>query len=171
MNTATDNHTADYYIGLRYTVCLRELSPEEGGGWTANIPELGSKTFVGDGDTAEEALADLEARKRRLIPELLADGVDIPEPATGADSPDRFSGRVLLIIPRRLHADLAAEAKRSRTSMNKLATELLAAGLATRSTVGILEAPLLDTLRVVRELCEQARPALAANADVPSGSR
>jgi hypothetical protein len=69
--TATKDRSAGDCLGLRYAVCLRELSAEEGGGWTATIRELGPKTFVGDGATAEEALADLEARKWRLIPELL----------------------------------------------------------------------------------------------------
>ena len=54
----------------------RRLSPDEGGGYTATIPLLGAKTFVGDGETPEEALQNLEDIKRQLIPVLIADGVE-----------------------------------------------------------------------------------------------
>ncbi len=68
------------FLNFRYPIELRELAPEEGGGWMATIPQLSSMTFVGDGETAGEALESLEAIRTYLIPQLIQEGVDLPEP-------------------------------------------------------------------------------------------
>lgn len=80
MNHSMRAKDANYHLGLRYPVVVRELAPEEGGGYVASIPQLGSGTFVATGETAGEALEALDALRRRLIPILLADGVELPEP-------------------------------------------------------------------------------------------
>jgi predicted RNase H-like HicB family nuclease len=105
---------------------VRELAPEEGGGYMACIPQLGSRTFVADGETPAEAVRALEALRGRLLPELLAEGVVLPEPREEPEPIEQYSGNLVLRIPKSLHAHLAAEAKRSGCSLNKYATELLA---------------------------------------------
>lgn len=46
-------------ISHSYTIALRRLRDEEGGGFVATIPQLGDGAFNGDGDTPEEALKNL----------------------------------------------------------------------------------------------------------------
>jgi hypothetical protein len=53
------------------------LAPEEGGGYAASIPQLGSRTFVAVGERAAEELESLDALRQILIPELLAEGEDL----------------------------------------------------------------------------------------------
>lgn len=75
----------ELYLNAKYAILIRELTPEEGGGFMAVIPQLGSYTFAADGDTLEEALVSLEWLRRHLIPELLLQGVDLPLPAREYD--------------------------------------------------------------------------------------
>lgn len=133
MKTA-QSKTADYYLSLRYAVSLKELAPEDGGGYVASIPELGSKTFEAVGDTPQEALECLEEVRQTLIPRLVAEGVRLPEPKQEAEK-ECFSGNLMIRIPPALHGQLAAYSKRANVSINKLATQYLAQGLAT-STIG-----------------------------------
>lgn len=113
------------FLSFSYPVTLRKLSPAEGGGYAATIPQLGSGAFAAVGETAAEALASLEDLRLELIPRLIERGVDLPEPEAEAVSLDEYSGNVGLRLPRSLHARLAAEARRNGCSINKLATDLL----------------------------------------------
>jgi predicted RNase H-like HicB family nuclease len=57
---------------LRYPISLRQLSDLEGGGWLAAIPMLGQAAFTADGETAEEALQELEALRRDLYEDVVS---------------------------------------------------------------------------------------------------
>jgi len=70
----------DYYLKLRYKIELTPTPKEWGGGWRAEIPELGRYAFVGDGETIEEALAQLEEIKRDYFEDWYKKGIEIPEP-------------------------------------------------------------------------------------------
>ena len=70
----------NYYLSLRYKIELIPISEEDGGGWRAEIPELGRYAFVGDGDTIEEALRSLEETKRDYFEDWYKKGIEIPEP-------------------------------------------------------------------------------------------
>jgi len=54
----------DYYLSLRYPVEIIPIPEEEGGGYMARMPQFGD-AIIGDGDTPEEALADLEEFKKK----------------------------------------------------------------------------------------------------------
>lgn len=70
--------TLDYYMSLPYTVTLNALSPEDGGGWLAQIPLLeGCWT---DGETQIEALENLKEAKQGWLETALELGMPIPEP-------------------------------------------------------------------------------------------
>jgi len=70
----------DYYLKLRYAIQIMPIPEEEGGGYSACIPELGKWAFVGDGDTIEEALRNLEEVKRDYFEDYLKKGIEIPKP-------------------------------------------------------------------------------------------
>jgi antitoxin HicB len=129
MKTSTPTKGAEYYLGLNYPVTLRRLSSEEGGGYIAAIPQLGLHAFSAAGETREEALDALDEVREYLIPYLLERGEDLPEPDYSEEAIERYSGRILMRLPRKLHAQLAAEADRNDCSINQLATQLLAEGL------------------------------------------
>ena len=70
----------NYYLKLRYVIELIPIPEEDGGGWRAEIPELGRYAFVGDGKTIEEALAQLEKVKKDYFEDWYKKGAEIPEP-------------------------------------------------------------------------------------------
>lgn len=142
MKTA-QGKTAEYYLGLRYAVTLKELAPEDGGGYVASYPELGSKTFQSVADTPQEALEGLDEVRRVLIPMLVDEGMKIPEPQAEAEK-ERFSGNIMIRIPPALHAQLSAYSKSSNVSINKLATQYLSQGLTTDTLVSELKSALKE---------------------------
>ena len=88
-------NSAEYYLGLEYPVVLRKLRPDEGGGYLATIPQLGRMTFIADGETAQEALDSLDDLRKSLIPELINEGVVLPEPVLDEQPSEEYSGKVL----------------------------------------------------------------------------
>jgi len=70
----------NYYLNLRYKIELIPIPEEDGGGWRAEIPELGRYAFVGDGETVEEALRSLEETKKDYFEDWYKKGIEIPEP-------------------------------------------------------------------------------------------
>ena len=68
----------DFYLNIPYPVEIVKIDPNEGGGILARIPMLGQHAFLGDGETIEEALANLENIKTYLFRKYLRQGVPIP---------------------------------------------------------------------------------------------
>jgi len=63
-----DNHSQ---LILCYDVRVRKLTASEGGGFMAWVPSLGESSFIGDGDTREEAVESLLNLSRKLVPEII----------------------------------------------------------------------------------------------------
>jgi len=110
--------TLEYYLLLDYPVEIRRIDESLGGGYVASIPSLGSQAFVGDGETPQEAYENLQAAKKEIFAEYLEQGVPIPEPVDESEY-EHYSGKLVVRMPRELHARLAAGAKRNDTSLNQ----------------------------------------------------
>jgi antitoxin HicB len=67
---------------LAYRILIEPLSPEDGGGFLASAPELAG--CISDGETAFEALANVQDAMVQWIDEARALGRTIPEPAMAA---------------------------------------------------------------------------------------
>lgn len=67
-------------MSLKYSVKITKIPDDEGGGYNACIPLLGSYAFQGDGDTKEEAKQNLEEIKKILFEDYLEKNIKIPEP-------------------------------------------------------------------------------------------
>ncbi len=106
---------------LEYRIILRPLIEEEGGGWYAEIPELPGCSS--DGETREEALANLEDAKAAWIDTARSLNRDIPEPKKGIE---QYSGKFTIRMPRGLHKDLAIESEQEGISLNQYVNYLLA---------------------------------------------
>jgi antitoxin HicB len=115
--------TLEEYMQLSYEIALKKLSEEEGGGWMATIPQLGSYTFVGDGETQEEALENLELLKRYLFEEALKKGTEIPLPVEPTF--EKYSGKFMTRIPIDLHIELSKQAEKNGMSLNSYVIYLL----------------------------------------------
>lgn len=118
----------EVYLGLDYPVEIRAIPAELGGGYSAAIPFLGRGAFHADGDTPAEALENLQEVKRVVFEDLLEQGKEIPPPPPRPED-EEYSGRILLRMPKWLHAHVAARAAENGCSINQymiaaLATEV-----------------------------------------------
>jgi predicted RNase H-like HicB family nuclease len=102
--------TARDYLKRPYA---RRLTPDEDGGYTATIQEFPG--LIADGDTAEEAISNLESAAESWIDAVLESGQEIPEPISFLG----YSGKIALRVPRGLHKRAAEMASSEGTSLNQ----------------------------------------------------
>ena len=74
------NKNLDYYLKLPYRVIIEQIPIDEGGGYCATIPELGKYALIADGETEQEARANLEEWKKEIFEDYLRKNIEIPEP-------------------------------------------------------------------------------------------
>jgi predicted RNase H-like HicB family nuclease len=114
MNASMKNKsTVAEILGKPYT---RRLTPEAGGGFSATIQEFPG--CVAEGDTAAEAIANLDKAAESWLLVSMAHGREIREPI----SFDGNSGKIALRIPRGLHQQVAELAELEDCSINQLLT-------------------------------------------------
>src|SRR5712691_10885211 len=90
----------------------RILIPDEEGGFSAEILEFPG--CFAEGDTANEAMQNLEEAAEAWIEAALAQGLEIPEPMINQG----YGGKIALRLPRGLHRQAARMAERDGTSLN-----------------------------------------------------
>jgi predicted HicB family RNase H-like nuclease len=100
-------HQADEY---HYTVGWSE----EDRAFVGRVAEF--ESLAAHGRTLEAALHEIKAVVQSVLEDLSASGEDIPQPF----SKRRFSGKLHLRMPERLHRQLALEAARQGISLNQL---------------------------------------------------
>lgn len=116
-----DTKKLNKYLSYNYPIEIIFIPTDEGGGVSARIPFLGRDAFVGDGDTVEEALANLNRLKRALFEDYIKKGIDIPPPPTSED----YSGKFVVRVPKLLHRLLVEEAHRNGVSLNTYCVSIL----------------------------------------------
>ena len=129
----------EYFLNLKYPVIINPISEADGGGYEAFIPQLGRYTCIGDGETIDEALSDLEESRKQNIRELFEAGEVIAEP----ERDDDFSGKLLIRMPKYLHRLLAEQAKANDISLNQHITSLLSLGY-----------PIAELRASLKEMCD-----------------
>jgi antitoxin HicB len=97
----------------------RILLPEEEGGYSAYIAEF--EGCAADGETADEALSNLNEAALAWISAEQAAGRSIPE----AWSVQEFSGKILLRLPKSIHQQLARQADKEGVSLNQYIVQKL----------------------------------------------
>ena len=105
----------DHYKALVYPA---EVVREEDGVVVAFHPDL--MGCVAQGDTADEALANLDEARANWLEARLAERLPIPEPPD-----EEHSGRYLLRMTPALHAALARQARRQGVSLSHLIVTVL----------------------------------------------
>ena len=122
MKVATDNELekkVDYYIGLPYTIAV-ERRDDQGTYYVARYIEL--PHLVMTGDTAEEAVRDLEAEKREWFEFNIEKGNKIPLPLKSR----KYSGKIILRMSPNLHEHLIRQAELQGTSLNNFMVKAVA---------------------------------------------
>ena len=82
-----------------------------------------------DHDPALVAAVNAEEAAHEWIAEAERMGRVVPDPST----PDKFSGKWVMRVPKSLHASLSKRAKTEGVSLNAFASTLLAEGLGKRT--------------------------------------
>jgi antitoxin HicB len=108
-----------YYLGLDYTVRLRENSDKT---YFAEIEELVG--CMSEGDTKEEALLMIEDAKKAWLGVALKRKINIPEPAD-----DDFSGKLNIRLPKFIHRKLSYKAKQEGVSLNSYINSALSSSV------------------------------------------
>jgi len=119
MKTDTTKDVA-YYEGLPYEVTLRK---DDEGDFVARIADLPG--CIAHGESEALAIGNLRSVQRLWIEEALSTGLMIPEPEIG----EMPSGKWVQRVPKRLHKELVAAAKRDKVSLNQLVTSMLSEAL------------------------------------------
>jgi antitoxin HicB len=114
------------YTSLPYHFLLVRDGEDKGKPWTAAVEELPGCTS--HGKTSDEALDEIEAAMAKWIAVALEEGREIPEPRSATT----HSGRLLLRMPRTLHADLTRASEREGVSLNQFITDVLAGTIVWR---------------------------------------
>lgn len=157
---------AEAYLDLPYHISLVQDEWEDGTpGWYAQVEELPG--CMSQGQTPDEAVKRVKDAMLGWISVALEDGHEVPLPRGSED--EVYSGRLLLRIPRSLHAELVRRAKHERTSLNQMLVSLLAGGVSWRASnrwptiakVSVLEDRLVEvksrTGRVAARNSQRAR--------------
>lgn len=111
------------YIKLKYPIKINPIPKDKGGGFEASIPQLGRYAFIGDGETIEEAIKDLEKTKKEYFRDYVKKGIKIPEPKV--EEEEDYSGKFMIRVPKFLHKYLSEEAKKNGISLNQYMNVLL----------------------------------------------
>src|SRR4051794_26767854 len=119
---AATTRSVEEYLDLAYSI---SLSRAEDGDWLATVDELPG--CEARGAVPEEAAARVHEAMGDWIATALAEGKPVPTPRSG------LSGKLLVRMPRTLHADLARAASREQVSLNQFITGVLSAAVAWRA--------------------------------------
>jgi antitoxin HicB len=109
-----------------YAIVLASAANGDGPGWTATVEELPG--CVAHGPTPESAAAAVQQAVERWIEDARAQGREIPPPGAAA----AHSGKLLVRMPRSLHAELVRASEREGTSLNAYIVAALSASVAWR---------------------------------------
>ena len=109
-----------------YPFTIRPLSPEDGGGFLIEYPDIPG--CMSDGETPSAAILNGRDALKSALRTIRGFGDPIPKPGSFSASSGQWRQRV----PKSLHARLVARAAREGVSLNMLVTALLAEGLVGR---------------------------------------
>lgn len=105
---------------------LASASNGDGPTWTATVEELPG--CAAHGPTPESAAAGVQQAVERWIEDARAEGREVPPPGAAAS----HSGKLLVRMPRSLHAELVRASEREGTSLNAYIVAALSASVAWR---------------------------------------
>ena len=101
------------YLELPYTIVVKHVTDQSGSYYFVKVLELDG--CMSDGETLEEAYANIYEAMEGWIETALEAGLTVPLPFEG----ENYSGKFVVRLPRSLHARLAMEAEREGVSLNQ----------------------------------------------------
>lgn len=124
-----------------YARTVEFVTDDEGGYWTAYLPQFGLHSLKGVGESRAEAEEQLDDVLRVAFQMMAERGDEPPAPlAREEPSTARGSGKVLVRMSPDLHARLKYQAESYEVSVNHYIVELLARGVGREQTLSKPEA-------------------------------
>lgn len=120
---------------MKYSIRIRPLSGEDGGGWLAEVPDLPG--CMSDGETPEEAVLNVQDAIQEWMAAAAEMGREVPAPGR-YDCDAEYSGRLSLRMPKSLHAELVRSASREGVSVNQYVLYLLSSAQSRVHRGGVL---------------------------------
>jgi len=118
----------------------RILVPDEEGGYSAEVLEFPG--CFAEGDTAEEAVENLERAAESWLIACVERGIDVPKPLTNYEA----SGKFALRLPRTLYARATKAAAREGVSLNQFISAAVAERLGYADCMSHLEAKVAERI-------------------------
>ena len=144
MKATETKMTPDEYLKRPYA---RFVTPDADGTFMAEIMEFPGCIAVGE--TAGEALANLESVASSWLEVVLAKGQRVPEPVENV----KFSGKLVVRLPRSVHRKAAHFAARDGVSLNQFIVSSISEQVGMRSF-----APAFSQFGVTVQLSASAIP-------------
>ena len=107
--------TVKEYMDLPYNIVFRHVKDESGEYYFATVQELDG--CMSDGETMEEAAANIQEAMEGWIETKLENGFTVPN----TFEVNKFSGKFVVRLPKSLHSRLAMEAEKEGVSLNQYA--------------------------------------------------
>lgn len=121
----------------------RRLVPDETGGYIASIQEFPG--CIAEGDTAEEAINNLDDAAASWVEAALSNGYEIRDPV----SFHGYSGKIALRIPRGLHKQVAELAELEESSINQVLVTAIAQYLGNKRAFKEMSESMVSEMRKV----------------------
>ena len=118
------------YLDLPYRIQLARDAADDERPWRAVVEELPGCEVRGT--TPPDAVSRVQAAMAEWVASAHAAGRDVPQPRDAR----AYSGKLLLRMPKSLHAEVAHAAERDQVSINNYINSLLAAGAQWRRPPG-----------------------------------
>lgn len=117
-----------------YSHVVSPIPEQDGGGFMFTMPDIPG--VMADGATMDEAIADGRQAFESTVSALIDMGREVPPPTLRSEdfAPIAASGRFVSRVPRSIHAQLVARARREGVSLNTLVLSLIAEGLGRRES-------------------------------------
>lgn len=112
----------NYYMKLNYSTEFKKIVEDDSETYyRVTIPKLPG--VIAYGDSLDEAVTELNEAKKAWFSSCLRRNIRIPEPVN-----KKYSGKLLVRMPKSLHAHLAEEADEENVSLNSFIVSKLAQG-------------------------------------------
>lgn len=133
---------------MRYPFHVYKTQVEEHVFWVAESRAL--KGCVGQGDTPEMAIAELDANEQSWLELAEMYGMEIP--AVPMDNINAYSGKLTLRVAPYVHQEAAELAKKQNISLNQYINDAIVAQNTRISTVGYITPEIKKAVKYVKEL-------------------
>ena len=133
---------------MKYPFRVYQTKVESHVFWVAECPAL--KGCVGQGDTLDEALAELEINEQSWIEVAQECGIEVPP--IPMENMNVYSGKLTLRVAPHVHQEATELAKKQGVSLNQYINDAIVAQNARISTVGYIVPEVKQAIRFVKEL-------------------